>query len=186
MKMRRANKEVKSWNEIVDIIRRSETIRLGIHSHPFPYVVPLSFGFEENDGTICIYVHGAAEGFKHMLLKENNYVCVEADILYRYVQSEAKSGSVLTADYESVIGFGVAELVFGDEAKKGLDLICSHCGYDGFECNAAVLSHMNIYKIVLQTITGKRRLENIEDIKSYVAINNGRQEKAVKASDAVI
>mgnify|MGYP006922386870 CR=1 FL=1 len=29
MKMRRANKEVKNWNEIMEIIRRSETIRLG-------------------------------------------------------------------------------------------------------------------------------------------------------------
>lgn len=180
MKMRRANKEVKNWNEIMEIIRRSETIRLGIHAQPFPYVVPVSFGYEEVDGVLFLYIHGAAEGYKHTLLKENNNVCVEADILHRYVHSEAKSGSILTADYESVIGFGVAEPVFGDEAKKGIDLICSHCGYHGFECNNAILSHIKIYKITLQSITGKKRFEDSEDIKSYIAFNNVRQEKVKK------
>ena len=180
MKMRRANKEIKNWDEIVDVIRRANTIRLGINGTPFPYVVPLSFGFEEIDGIIYIYIHGAGEGYKHTLLKGNNNVCIEADILHRFVQSEAKSGSILTADYESVIGFGVAELVFGDEAKKGLDLICSHCGYHDFECQIAALSHMKIYKITLQSITGKRRFEDIEDIKSYIAFSNSRQEKVEK------
>lgn len=175
MKMRRANKEVKNWDEIVDIIDRSETIRLGIHAQPFPYVVPVSFGYEEVDGTIYLYIHGASEGYKHTLLQEDNHVCVEADILHRYVHSEAKSGSILTADYESIIGFGVAEPVVGPEAKKGLDLICSHCGYAGFKCNNAALTHLRIYKITLQSITGKKRFEDAADIRSYVAFSHNRE-----------
>lgn len=151
--MRRADREITNREEILGVLQRADTIRLGIHDTPFPYVVPLSFGFEDCNGQITIYIHGANEGLKHTLLDKNNHVCVETDILHRYVDM----GIGLTAEYESVIGFGTAEVVHGDEAVKGLDLICTHCGYDGYEYDTSMLSHMRMYKITLSSITGKRR-----------------------------
>jgi len=151
--MRRTDREVTCKEEIYDILKRAGTIRLGIHHSPFPYVVPLSFGLENIDGQVVLYIHGAKEGLKHTLLDKNNHVCVEADILHRYEDV----GTGLTAEFESVIGFGTTSLVSGEEAIKGLDLICAHCGYDGYEYDHAALAHMRIYKIVLTSITGKRR-----------------------------
>jgi len=151
--MRRSDREIKSWDEIVDVLNRADTIRLGIHGDPYPYVVPLSFGFEDCGGFIVVYIHGAKEGFKHTLLDKNNHVCVEADIFHRY----AEVGDNLTTEYESVIGFGTAQVVSGDEAIKGVDLICSHCGYNGFVYDTSALAHMRIYKITLASIAGKRR-----------------------------
>jgi len=153
--MRRTDREIKSYEEILDVLNRADTIRLGIHDSPFPYVVPLSFGFEDCDGQVCIYIHGAAEGLKHTLLDKNSNVCVEASIFHKYV--ETKMG--LTTRYESVIGFGTAEVICGDEAIKGLDLICSHCGYHGYTYDTSGLSRMRMYKITLSSITGKRQLE---------------------------
>ena len=153
--MRRSEREIKNWNEIVDVLKRANTIRLGINGEPFPYVVPLSFGFEDNAGQLILYIHGAKEGFKHTLLDADNHVCIEADIFHQYVET-AKGG--LTTEYESVIGFGIAEAVHGEEAVKGLDLICSHCGYDGYGYDTKVLSVMRIYRIILSSITGKRNL----------------------------
>lgn len=43
--MRRSDREITDFNEIVDVLRRADTIRLGLHDDPYPYVVPLSFGF---------------------------------------------------------------------------------------------------------------------------------------------
>lgn len=151
--MRRADREIKSWEEIVDVLRRADTIRLGINGDPFPYVVPLSFGFEDCGGQIIIYIHGASEGLKHTLLDKNNHVCVETDIFHRY----AETATGLTTEYESVIGFGTAAAVYDDEAVKGLDLICSHCGYHGYIYDKAALAYMRIYKIALSSVTGKRR-----------------------------
>jgi hypothetical protein len=151
--MRRSDREIKNWDERVDVLRRADTVRLGMNGDPFPYVVPLSFGFEDCGGQIIIYIHGAEEGLKHTLLDKNNNVCVEADIFHRYAETAAG----LTAEYESVIGFGTAEAVRDDEAVRGLDLICSHCGYHGYTYDKAALQYMRVYKIVLSVLTGKRR-----------------------------
>jgi len=152
--MRRTDREITNQDEIVDVLRRANTIRLGMHNNPYPYVVPLSFGFENCDEQVVIYVHGAKEGLKHTLLDKNNHVCVEADIFHRY--AETGTGG-LTTEYESVIGFGTAKVVHGEEAVKGLDLICTHCGYHGHVYDTTRLSHMRIYKITLSSITGKKR-----------------------------
>jgi len=151
--MRRKDREVTDFAEIADILKRSDTIRLGLHGDPYPYVVPLSFGFEAQDGQIALYFHGATEGLKHDLIQNNPLVCVEADILHRY----AETGGSVTAEYESFIGFGRIERVSGGEAERGLDLLLCHCGYEGFEYDRSALGRTWVYKIELDSFTGKRR-----------------------------
>jgi len=152
--MRRKDRAVKSWHEIIDILQRADTIRLGINGDPFPYVVPLSFGFEDCAGEIRLYFHGAKEGFKHTLLEQNNHVCIEADILHKYEETEAS----LTARYESIIGFGTAESVQGEEAARGMDLMCAHCGYPDFAYDPAALDFVRIYRVTLTHVTGKKNI----------------------------
>ncbi|MCL2421358.1 MAG: pyridoxamine 5'-phosphate oxidase family protein [Defluviitaleaceae bacterium] len=149
--MRRTDREITNRDEILDILQRTDTIRLGINGDPFPYVVPLSFGFEDCDGEVRLYFHGAKEGFKHTLLDKNNHVCVEADIFHHYIEK----GITASACYESVIGFGIAEVVHEDEAAKGLDLVCAHCGYPNYTYDKSVLDRMRIYKVTLSSMTGK-------------------------------
>lgn len=151
--MRRADREVTDFIEIIDILRRADTIRLGLHDEPYPYVVPLSFGFEAEDGKIMLYFHGAKEGFKHDLIARNPNVCVEADIFHRYMETTGG----MTTEFESFIGFGEAVRVAGDEAVRGMDLLLSHCGYGGFEYNHAALNTTAVYKVTLDSFTGKRR-----------------------------
>ena len=151
--MRRSDREVTGFHEIVDILRRADTIRLALHDEPYPYVVPLSFGLEVVGGKIVLYFHGAQEGIKHELIAKNRHVCVEADIFHRYTEVP---GSV-TTEYESVIGFGKVVPVTGEEATRGMDLLLTHCGYDGFLYDHEALNTMAIYRIELDKVTGKRR-----------------------------
>ena len=152
--MRRVDREIKSWDEKLDVLKRADTIRLAIHDDPFPYIVPLSFGFCDNNGQIIIYIHGANEGKKHVLLEKNKNVCVEADIFHRYCETAMG----LTAEYESIIGFGTAEIVYGEEAVRGLDMICTHCGFDEYKCDTEMANRTRVYKITLASVTGKRNL----------------------------
>ncbi|MCL2664168.1 MAG: pyridoxamine 5'-phosphate oxidase family protein [Defluviitaleaceae bacterium] len=151
--MRRSDREITDKNEIFDVLRRADTVRLGINGEPYPYVVPLSFGLEERDGQIIIYVHGAKEGLKHELIKKDSHVCIEADIFYRY----AETNPGFTTVYESVIGFGAAEEALGEEAVRGCELLLEHCGFGGCGFDRAGLMHTRVYKIVLHSVTGKRR-----------------------------
>jgi len=155
--MRRRDREITEFSEILDVLRRADTIRLGLHGDPYPYVVPLSFGYEAVDVNIVIYVHGAAEGLKHDLIARDNRVCVEADILHGYADYGDGDGRSVTAEFESVIGFGTAEAVTGEEAEKGIDLLLEHCGYPDFAYDKTALDAMVIYKFTLTSVTGKRR-----------------------------
>jgi nitroimidazol reductase NimA-like FMN-containing flavoprotein (pyridoxamine 5'-phosphate oxidase superfamily) len=154
--MRRADKEIKDFNEIVDLLNRCDTIRLGMNGMEYPYVVPLSFGFEAADEKITIYIHGAKEGLKHDLIAKDNYVCVEASIFHRSVK--IPRFNAITAEYESFIGFGEAEIVYDDEIIKGLDLICEHTGHKGFKYSVKkAVDFTRVYRIKIERFTGKRR-----------------------------
>ena len=152
--MRRADREVADFNEILDILRRADTLRLGVNGGDYPYVVPLSFGFEAVDGAIVLYFHGAGAGRKHELLRRDPRVCVEADILHKY---EETPGSY-TARYESFIGVGAARRVTGELAAHGMDLLMEHCGFAGREYSRAELEQTAIYRIVLDSFTAKRNI----------------------------
>ncbi len=151
--MRKADREIKDFNEVVDVLERCDTIRIGIFGEEYPYVVPLSFGYEVIDNKIILYVHGAKEGKKHDLIGRNSKVCIEADICHRFTDT----GHSVTCEYESIIGYGEAVKVFDQEAIKGLELLVAHCGFDGYPINEEALKVMTIYQITLEYVTGKRR-----------------------------
>lgn len=152
--MRRNEREIKDFDEIVHVLNRCDTIRLGIHGEEFPYVVPISFGYEVLEDKIVLYVHGAGVGRKHDLLAKDNRVCAEADLCHGYAQNQ---GGITTL-YESIIGCGRAEKVTGAEARKGLDLLLEHCSYPGYPVTEAEKQATTVYKIVLETVSGKRNL----------------------------
>jgi len=151
--VRRNDREVTDLDGIVEILSRADTIRLGLHDEPYPYVVPLSFGYEVVAGRVVVFFHGACEGLKHELIAGNPYVCVEAGIFYRFAEVP---GSV-TTEYESVIGFGRAELVRDGEARRGMGLLLRHCGFEGFVYDPKGLDRVAVYRIVLDRVSGKRR-----------------------------
>lgn len=150
--MRRADKEVTDFNEIAGVLHRADTIRLGLSGTPYPYVVPLSFGYAANKGRISLYIHGAFEGHKHDLLRENPHVCVEADTLFRY----EKTPRGITARYESFIGFGTAHAIAGEEAARGMSLLLEHCGFAGYVCPREDTARTLMYRIDLESFSAKR------------------------------
>ena len=155
--MRKADREITDFEQIVKVLRDCDTVRLGIFGEEYPYVVPVSFGLEVADGKIVIYFHGAGEGLKHDLLRKNPKVCVEADLLRGY----CGHGMGVTADYKSVIGFGTAQKVEElEERVKGLQLLLEHCKTEGYSARECALRPITVvYKIVLEKVTGKQRFE---------------------------
>jgi hypothetical protein len=154
--MRKEKREIKDFDEILDLIRNMDTIRIGINDEKYPYVVPVSFGYEAEGEKLAFYFHGARVGKKAELIAKNPYVCVEGDIFHRFKDT----GSSVTCLYESIIAFGKCELVFGDEALKGINLMLEHCGYSGHSVNEKALPIVAVYKITVDSITGKARDKN--------------------------
>jgi len=45
--MRRNDREIKSREEMLEILSKCDVIRLGINTLDYPYVVPMNFGVED-------------------------------------------------------------------------------------------------------------------------------------------
>lgn len=158
--MRRKNREVTDMNEILDILRCCDTIRLGLTGADGPYVVPVSFGLDLSGEKPVVYFHCARKGMKVDLLASDKRVCIEGDIFLGY---EVETHGITTR-YESAIGFGECEVVEDDaEILEGLQLICEHCGFEDVPLDTCWgLSAVRIYRITLDAITGKRNLPGSE------------------------
>ena len=72
--MRKANRAITDLDEIKALIDSCDTIRLGFVDGDEAYIVPLSFGFEAENGEFTFYVHGAKAGRRHTLAKKSGRV----------------------------------------------------------------------------------------------------------------
>ncbi|MEA4870178.1 hypothetical protein SDC9_149295 [bioreactor metagenome] len=151
--MRKEMREIKSLEEMMDLLSRCDTIRIGISDADAPYIVPVSFGYETIGGRIAVYFHGAQAGKRAELLKTLPRVCIEADLCHGF----GETGGGYSCDYESLIGYGAVELLGGAEAEKGLGLLMEHCGRPGYVCRAEVIAVTAVNRVILDEVTGKRR-----------------------------
>lgn len=152
--MRKSQREIKNFDEIIKVLDKCDTIRLGLYDDKFPYVVPLSFGWEVVGGKLFVYFHCAKEGKKIDLISKNGAVALEADICNGYVNTDRG----VTADYESIIACGYAERVCGDEAVHGIKLLLEHCGIEGYPAEECVMTGaVAVYKVTVESVTGKKR-----------------------------
>jgi len=154
--MRKKKREITDIREIADVVNNIASIRLGINDGEYPYVVPVSFGYELKDDRLIFYFHGARIGKKAELLDKNPKVCIEGDNFHRY-QDTVDS---VTCFYESVIAYGRAEKLSGEEAMHGIEAVLEHCGYPGHFVNEKYFPAMNVYRVVADSVTGKYKDRN--------------------------
>ena len=158
MSMRRSDREVKSIESVHDILTRCDTLRLGMNGGKgYPYVIPMTFGSELKDGKIIIYLHAAGAGRKWDILTSDPRVCVEADLYYQVKRTE--DGGI-TANYESVIGTGIAEQLTSQADKlAALKIILAHYKESGFPVSSCSgMSKVAIFRIVLDEVSGKANI----------------------------
>lgn len=149
--MRRKDREITDKALIEEIIRRSITCRLAMCLDDKPYVVPLSFGYENN----ALYFHCAREGKKLDILRKNSSVCFEFDIDQEIILGEnACAGSV---KYRSVVGYGKAVIIDDDESKRhGLNIIMrQYANQESFQFDDKSVTDCLIIRIDIESMTGK-------------------------------
>lgn len=68
--MRQSKRQVTDKATICAMLDAIDTIHVAMHDEPFPYVVPLNFGYDWED-KLVFYFHCAHEGYKLDLLHKN-------------------------------------------------------------------------------------------------------------------
>jgi hypothetical protein len=74
--MLRADKEIKDYQEIADIMKKAIICRISLVDGDCPYIVPVNFAVHENN----LYFHSAMAGKKIDILRKNNKICFEMDV----------------------------------------------------------------------------------------------------------
>ncbi len=156
--MRRSDREVTKFSDIIAIIEKCDVCRLALNDEDYPYILPLNFGINiTENNNLELYFHGASEGTKLKLIAKDNRASFEMDCQHNLV-SEIERGSC-TMEYQSVIGHGHIEMIPDEEKYNALCILMKHYHMEHFPFNKAVMPRTTVYKLVVEHMTGKIRLK---------------------------
>jgi uncharacterized protein len=149
--VRRKEKEISDLKEMEEIIAQTEICHVGLSDNNIPYIVPVNFGYKDK----CIYFHCAREGWKLDIIRANRIVCVEFDSGHQMKISD--TACEWGFKYNSVIGFGRANIIDDPNAKKeGLDIIMGHYSELSYQYKDEKIAGILIVKIEIDRLTGKK------------------------------
>lgn len=156
--MRRKDRETVDQDRIEEIISSCCCCRLGLNDNGRVYIVPLNFGYAENNGRYTFYFHGAKEGRKIELIRRNHYAGFEMDVNYQL--KEAGSPCAYSAAFQSIIGAGAVHFVEDTEEKIfALQKIMQHnTGKENWEFNPKMLEHVCVFQLEAEELTCKEHL----------------------------
>ncbi len=154
--MRREERKIKDLSEIIEVIEKCDVCRLALNDGGYPYIVPLNFGVKAEGEKITLYFHGAGEGKKLELIKQDNRAGFEMDCSHKLVAGDG--GCNCTMKYESVIGRGRIEMVSGDEKYEALGALMRQYHEDGFSFPEEAVHATTVMKLTVEEISGKRNV----------------------------
>ena len=154
--MRRKDREVTDREEILDIMRRCDVCRLGLHDEEYPYVVPLNFGLMADDEKVELIFHSALEGHKVDLIGADDRAGFEMDCSHQLQYFEDRG--YCTYSYESVMGCGRISILDESEKMAALRAIMDqyHPG-ENAHFDPAAMPRTLVYKLTVEKMTGKRK-----------------------------
>ena len=155
--MRKAEREIKSFEELIDIISRCDVIRLAFNNGDYPYILPLNFGFERKGGKVIFYFHSALEGTKVEIMKKDNRASFEMDTKHELQYDEA--GGYCTMAYESIIGKGKIHILSDDDKLYALKKLMAHYHKEKEAYfNPAAIPRTLVYALEVEEMRGKRKI----------------------------
>lgn len=151
--MRQKKYEITDIKKIQRIIETGKICRLGMCYNNIPYVVPLNYGYKDNE----LYFHSAAEGMKIDFMKKNNTVCFEIEEYVNII--EAEDACKWTTHYASVIGWGKVQFITeSNEKKRALDILMHHhSGKSGWKYKEKDFGEVCMFKVSIEKAEGKSR-----------------------------
>lgn len=153
--MRRKDREVTDPEKIREIISSCNCCRLGIPCQTGVYVVPMSFGYQELQGTYVFYFHSAKEGRKIELLHQNPLVGFEMDTNYQLKKSESPCG--YSARFQSIIGTGTVSFLEDLQQKsEALSILMHHyTKQSNWEFPETMLQAVCVFCLTVDTLSCK-------------------------------
>lgn len=155
MEMRRKDLSVTDPERVDAIIKSCDCFRLALADGTHPYIVPLNFGYERQEGAQRFYFHSAAGGRKVALCRRLGYAGFELDNNRSVKTSRTACGFSMA--YQSVVGEGtVRELTDTAEKMQALQCIMKqYSGRDDWELPVKAVEKTCVFCLTVTEISGK-------------------------------
>ena len=153
--MRRKDREITDFNEIIDIIKKCDVCRIALNDDEYPYVVPLNFGLDVQGNQVFFYFHAAMEGKKLDLIAKDNRATFEMDCDHNFILYEERMSC--TMGYASVIGHGTIEIVADEYKYESLKILMRQYHAEDFKFNTDMMKVTTVLKMTVTDMLGKRR-----------------------------
>ena len=153
--MRRKDREITDFNEIIDIIKKCDVCRIALNDDEYPYVVPLNFGLDVQGNQVFFYFHAAMEGKKLDLIAKDNRATFEMDCDHNFILYEERMSC--TMGYASVIGHGTIEIVADEDKYESLKILMRQYHAEDFKFNTDMMKVTTVLNMTVTDMLGKRR-----------------------------
>lgn len=154
--MTRREREVTDWQEKLAILDKCKVLHLGLVDGDEAYVVPMNYGYEMQNDTLVLYLHGARQGRKIDLIRQNPKVFFEMDCDITPFEGDIACRYGIT--YASIMGRGLAEIVEDTEEKKhALSVLMKTQTSKDFVFEDKMVAFVSVIKITASSFTAKRR-----------------------------
>ena len=135
-------------------------LHIAVKNEPFPYVVPVNYGYEWEGGALVFYFHSAREGMKLELLRADPRVTVNAAAFISYAEAPYRGH---LHDYRSVTASGTAEEIpFSDKERflRAHELLLEHNHRTMQPEDLPVLEHISLWEIrcAAENVWGKAEI----------------------------
>ncbi len=153
--MRRKDREITDFNEIIEIIKKCDVCRIALNDNDFPYIVPLNFGFDVQGEQVYFYFHSAMEGTKLDLIAKDNRATFEMDCEHNLILYKERMSC--TMGYASVIGHGTIEIIPEEDKYNALKILMKQYHAEEFKFNTDIMDVTTVMKMTVIDMVGKRR-----------------------------
>ena len=153
--MRRKDREITDFQEMIDIIRKCDVCRLALHDGDYPYIVPMNFGLEVQGRQVFLYFHCAAEGKKLDLIKKDSRAAFEMDCGHELILDGERMNCTMA--YESVIGYGTLGTVPEEEKYAALKILMRQYHAEDFPFHTDMMKATMVLKMTVCSMTAKIR-----------------------------
>lgn len=153
--MRRKDREITEISKIQEVMEACTCLHLGLNDQGRVYVVPLNFGYELVDDQFTLFFHGATEGRKTEVIRNNPCVGFEMETGYQLQPNAAACN--YSAAFQSVIGEGTVEILTDPEEKRhALNKIMYHnTGREQWDFPEIMIKKTNVFRLAVERLTCK-------------------------------
>ena len=154
--MTRRERQIADEEQIRQILDRAKVLHLGLAVDNEPYVVPMNYGYTEENGKLVLYLHSAVQGRKLDMIRANPKVFFEMDC--DLTPFEGTVPCQYGFAYSSIMGRGNARIVEDVEEKlRAMSILMKTQTQKNFSFTERLVSIVAVIRIDVQEYTAKHR-----------------------------